>query len=148
MAKPTRQNTLAVDLLEKLYGPQGLSRSTNIFHYSLGSANSLKQLLETVADCLLWHKYIHDWDDAFDTDPVKKFARFVKDKFAGSSVTTASSYLVNFNTVQEVYTIKGTTFRRYTPRNPSHVTSQLFPSGLSEVVLYYTFNRKMLNLYS
>jgi hypothetical protein len=32
--------------------------------------------------------------------------------------------------------------RRYTPRNPSHVASELFPSGLSEIALYYAFNRQ------
>jgi hypothetical protein len=135
--EPPRPDTLAADLLQNLYG----SRFTKIFHYTLRRGNSLKQLLETVSDSLLAHRHIHDWDDVFEADPVKKVARFVKDKFAESSVTTAS-YLVNFNIVQEVYTVKGANFRRHTPRNPSHVTSQLFPSGLSEVVLYYTFNRR------
>jgi hypothetical protein len=77
-----------------------------MFHDSLRyvNMNNLRQLLETVADGLLSHKYIHDWDDAFDTDLVKKAARFVKDKFSETSVTTAS-YLVNFDIVQEVYAI-------------------------------------------
>lgn len=52
-AEPPWQDTMAADLLKKLYGPKGLSRSTKIFHYSLGNANGLKQLLETVADSLL-----------------------------------------------------------------------------------------------
>lgn len=136
-ADPPKPDTLAADLLRKLYGP----RTTTLFHYSLRSGNTLKQLLETVADSLLSHRHIHDWDDVFETDTVKKVARFVKDKFADSPVTTAS-YLVNFNIVQEVYTVKGINVRRHTPRNPSHVTSQLFPSGLSEVALYCAFNRQ------
>jgi hypothetical protein len=96
-------------------------------HYCGRGEGNVRQILDSVANDILSYKYLHDWDEDLTPNAVKILATFAKETLARARLDTAS-YMVNFNTVNEVYTAGGVNYRRPALRNPSDVTSQLFPT--------------------
>jgi hypothetical protein len=101
------------------------------FHYKPSSGN-IKRLLEAISEDFLSRNYLHNWDEDLVSDPVRQLVVFARNALASSKLVDAS-YMVNFNFVREVCTIKGENHHRPSHQNSSGVRSQFFPGWVNQV---------------
>ncbi|CAJ2501886.1 Uu.00g047390.m01.CDS01 [Anthostomella pinea] len=96
------------------------------FHYDILSSDSIKQYLDLVVESLVTHDNLHDWDDQFAPDPVRKLAIFAKAEMARSGLDKAD-HMVNFNLIREVIRAGGSDVSQTLPMAVSDTVRQLFP---------------------
>jgi hypothetical protein len=96
-------------------------------HYNVSDCSSVKDTLERIVQELSSENYIHNWDEKLVSDSVKDTAVYAKRELIRTGIGTAS-YMINFATVNDVYTTNGINSVRPGPQDPSRLGEHFFGS--------------------
>jgi hypothetical protein len=102
-------------------------------HYNIFDISSVKDTLDKIVQEISSQRYIHNWDEKLVSDSVKDTAVYAKRELTRNGIG-AAGYMINFATVNNVYTTNGINSIKPGPQDPSRMREHFFGTNVSFIL--------------